>query len=136
MGQGPKAIAATADGSLLVVANTFSGTVTVIDTTISAAVATIPVGFAPFGVAFGPALAGSCAGDCNEDGRVTVDEVILGVAILLGEEPLKACGSFDGNGSGTVTVDELLEAVQHALGRCAIPTAPVRSFIANQEGAS
>jgi hypothetical protein len=51
-------------------------------------------------------------GDCDHDQRITVDEVLRGVTIALGTEPVGACAVFDGDHSGSVTVDELLAAVE------------------------
>ena len=59
-----------------------------------------------------------CAGDCNMDGTVTVDELIKGVNIALDTLPLSACASFDANGNGVVTVDEIVKAVNAALLGC------------------
>jgi len=59
-----------------------------------------------------------CAGDCNGDGAVTVDELIKGVNIALGSASLDQCSSFDTNGDGEVTVDELVRAVNNALTGC------------------
>jgi hypothetical protein len=61
----------------------------------------------------------ACAGDCNGDGAVTVDELIKGVNIALGTAPLDQCPSFDANGDLVVTVDELIRAVNNALAGCA-----------------
>lgn len=61
---------------------------------------------------------GDCAplvGDCNGDGRVTVDELMRGMMISLGESPLASCSNFDLNGDGRVTVNELVSAVAIAL---------------------
>jgi hypothetical protein len=59
-----------------------------------------------------------CIGDCSGDGRVTINELILGVNIAQGTAPLSACGAFDADGSDTVTVNELIAAVNVALGTC------------------
>lgn len=61
----------------------------------------------------------TCVGDCGNDGEVTVDELIVGVNIALGETPVDACPAFDSDGSGDVTVDEILTAVNNALDGCA-----------------
>jgi hypothetical protein len=61
----------------------------------------------------------ACAGDCNSDGAVTVDELITGVNIALGGTPLEQCASLDSDGHGAVTVDELVRAVNNALTGCA-----------------
>lgn len=52
-----------------------------------------------------------CAGDCNGDGMVRVDEVTKVVAILEGEVALEECPAADGNGDGMVRVDEITRAV-------------------------
>ena len=62
-----------------------------------------------------------CAGDCNGDFEITIDELIHGVSIALETLPLSGCPIFDADGSGTVTVDELITAVNYALTAC--PTA-------------
>jgi hypothetical protein len=54
-------------------------------------------------------------GDCNGDGKVTIDELVTGVNIALGIEPLTACPAFDTNGDGQVTINELIAAVNVAL---------------------
>ncbi len=61
----------------------------------------------------------ACAGDCNQDGSVTVDELIKGVNIALGTMSVAACSSFDTNGDGAVTINELIAAVNRALNGCA-----------------
>ena len=65
-----------------------------------------------------------CVGDCGADGEVTVDELILGVNIALGNVPLDHCSVFDVDGSGEVEVNELIVGVNNALNGCpvAIPT--------------
>lgn len=55
------------------------------------------------------------AGDCDGDGRVLVEELIMAVRIALDESPLSACPAIDTDGSGTVSVDELIAAVRVAL---------------------
>lgn len=65
-----------------------------------------------------------CAGDCNDDGSVTVDEILIGVNVALGLTAADSCGAFDTDSSGTVTVDEILLAVQAALEGCSASTGP------------
>jgi len=60
-----------------------------------------------------------CAGDCNGNGAVTVDELVKGVNTALGSLPPSACAAADVNGDGVVTVNELVKAVNAALGSCA-----------------
>ena len=59
-----------------------------------------------------------CVGDCDGNRAVTVDEIIRGVNIALGNSPLEACPAFDVNGDGEVTVDEIVLAVNQALFGC------------------
>jgi alpha-D-xyloside xylohydrolase len=60
----------------------------------------------------------SCPGDCQGDGVVTVDEIVVGVSIGLGSSAIEACTAADGNVDGSVTVDEILRAIQAALSGC------------------
>jgi hypothetical protein len=55
---------------------------------------------------------------------VTVDELILGVNIALGESALDNCPTFDANSSNDVTVDELVSGVNNALVGCEPPALP------------
>ncbi|HUL98300.1 MAG TPA: PHB depolymerase family esterase [Mycobacterium sp.] len=65
-----------------------------------------------------------CAGDCNEDARVTVDELVRGVHIALGTAPPSACEMFDVDGNRSVTVDEVVSGVNNALHGCVDPLTP------------
>ncbi len=60
-----------------------------------------------------------CAGDCDEDGHVTVDELVAGIAMALGGGAGASCESLDLDDNGTVTVDEIVTAVNNALEGCA-----------------
>lgn len=65
----------------------------------------------------------ACVGDCDGDGMVGVAELITGVGISLGEQPLSRCVALDANGDGELRIDELVMAVNAALGGCpATPT--------------
>ena len=59
-----------------------------------------------------------CPGDCNGDGVVTINDLIVGVNIALNSASLDQCSSFDGNDDGSVTVEELIVAVNNALNDC------------------
>jgi hypothetical protein len=59
---------------------------------------------------------GVCAGDCDGDGQVSINEVILGVGMGLGGSA--ACPAMDGDSNGTISIDELVRAVNAALGGC------------------
>lgn len=65
-----------------------------------------------------------CIGDCAVDGSVTVDEIVVGVSIALGQSEIDRCLMFDRSRDGAVTVDEILAAVAAALGGCTPNQAP------------
>ncbi len=60
----------------------------------------------------------TCTGDCNDSGEVTIDEIIRGVNIALGNQSISECPAFDTNGNGAVSIDELVRAVGNALNGC------------------
>jgi hypothetical protein len=60
----------------------------------------------------------ACAGDCNGDGVVDVHDLVSGINIALGNQPLVQCPSFDRNGDFIVTVNEVVAAVTNALDGC------------------
>ena len=60
----------------------------------------------------------SCTGDCDVDDTVSIDEIILGINIAVGERAVAVCDSFDAGGDGAVSVDELVGAVNAALNGC------------------
>jgi hypothetical protein len=59
-----------------------------------------------------------CGGDCNGDRIVTVDELVRGLGIALGQDSLLQCVVFDLSANGHVTVDEILIGVHHSLNGC------------------
>jgi len=65
-----------------------------------------------------PISIGMCVGDCAADGRVSIGDLIRGIAIALGETSLSECLSFDENHDGEVTIAELLRGVAGALNGC------------------
>jgi hypothetical protein len=60
-----------------------------------------------------------CAGDCDGDSHVAIDELVRGVGIALGAMPIGVCDTFDANGDGVLTIDELVQGVSGALTDCA-----------------
>ncbi len=54
-------------------------------------------------------------GDCNGDGKVTINELVSSVRISLGEAALEICTAADRDGNGLVSIDELVAAVLQAL---------------------
>ena len=63
------------------------------------------------------APAQSCIGDCDGDGAVQINELVLGVGIALGTSELSACPNLD-DGHGMVPIDRLVLAVNNALCSC------------------
>lgn len=59
-----------------------------------------------------------CAGDCNGDAEVTVNEILLLVDVALGNASVAACEVGDLNGDGEIEVNEILAAVNSALNGC------------------
>jgi len=67
-----------------------------------------------------------CVGDCNGNGVVTVNELIIGVNIALGNAPVTACPAFDPNHDGRVGINELIAAVNNLLYGCFVtPPTPL-----------
>ena len=71
-----------------------------------------------------PAQAQSCVGDCNGDGMVAINELIIGVNIALDSQPVSACPSFDVSDDGMVTINELILGVNNALNGCPATATP------------
>lgn len=80
-----------------------------------------------------PATLAACAGDCDGDGEVTVDELILAVNIALGSASVDRCTPADLHGDGEVSIDEIVTAVNSALARCPPPVP--RLVVLSREGA-
>jgi subtilisin-like proprotein convertase family protein/Tol biopolymer transport system component len=59
-----------------------------------------------------------CIGDCADDGTVTIDDLVTGVAMALGVMPDSACPNFCRR-EGPVTIDCLVQGVNAAMGGCA-----------------
>ncbi len=57
-----------------------------------------------------------CVGDCNDDGAVAINELIVGVQIALGVFDVSRCQAVDANGDGGVAINELVLAVEASLG--------------------
>ena len=72
------------------------------------------------------AAVAECTGDCNGDDVVSVNELVAGVNIALGNAAVTACPAFDQNQDGQVTVNELIAAVSNLLYGCGVtpPTVP------------
>ena len=60
----------------------------------------------------------ACPGDCDFGGAVTVDELITGINVALGEATYAHCVGMDTSGDGEVSVDELVTVINLALAGC------------------
>jgi hypothetical protein len=61
----------------------------------------------------------TCAGDCDGNGTVTINEIVIMVSIALGQEPIESCAAANRDGDAQITVSEILTAVNRALDGCA-----------------
>jgi hypothetical protein len=67
-----------------------------------------------------PTVAGAvCVGDCDGNHIVTINEILIGVNILLGNASLDQCRSFDCEHTETVSVACLVQGVNSILTGCA-----------------
>ena len=67
-------------------------------------------------VVVAPSIArAACAGDCNGDNQVTVNELIQMVNIALGSAAVATCTAGDVNSDGEITVNEIVAGVNNAL---------------------
>jgi hypothetical protein len=60
----------------------------------------------------------ACPSDCNRDGTVGVNELIVAVNIALDAELVSQCPSADVDGNGMITVSDLIAAVNSSLNGC------------------
>lgn len=116
IGREPAAIAGSADGEVVYIANAGSNTVSVVRAPIGSLRNTVQVGEVPMGVAV--AEVPQCPGDCDGNGAVIVTELMTAVRIALGVATSTACPAADPSQNGTVTIDEILAAVDAVLGAC------------------
>ncbi len=65
-----------------------------------------------------PITGGFCAGDCNNDGTVRVDELITAVTIALGSAGLDRCAAANVQEDTVISISELIGAVNSALSGC------------------
>ena len=61
---------------------------------------------------------GSCVGDCDGDGEVSIGSLIRCVGVALGNSPVSECRACDADGDGEVSIGELIQAVGNALEGC------------------
>jgi YVTN family beta-propeller protein len=140
VGNGPVALALSSDGGTLYVANLSDDMISVIDVA-TREVDAIPAGDSPFDLTVRqcppgtvdtptpqptataepsptPTTVIACTGDCGGNGVVDINELILGVNIVLGNRDVTACPVFDRNGDGVVVIADLIAAVGIAQTMC------------------
>jgi hypothetical protein len=61
-----------------------------------------------------------CAGDCNNDAAVTIDELVRMVNIALSAGGTQTCLAGDGNRDDAMTIEELVRAVNTGLTGCPV----------------
>jgi hypothetical protein len=59
-----------------------------------------------------------CGGDCNNDGEVTVAELVKVIKATLVNAPVSTCLAADMNHDRRLTIDEVVTAVAHAADHC------------------
>ena len=72
-------------------------------------------------VAGSSARAQVCVGDCNGNGVVAINELVIGVNIDLGLQPVSACPAF-ANSQNMVDIAQLVKGVNNALNGCNAPS--------------
>lgn len=65
--------------------------------------------------------ASACVGDCDDNGLVSINDLIAMVGIALGEAATSRCPAGDANGDGQVSIAEIVQAVNNALDGCNAP---------------
>src|SRR6185436_2645048 len=66
----------------------------------------------------GAALAQPCAGDCDDSGDVTVNEVVKTVNVALGTMGMTECANVDMNADDRAGIDEVVGAVDNSIHGC------------------
>ncbi len=67
----------------------------------------------------GRAPAAVCAGDCDADGTVTIEELVIVVNVALARQAVTACIAGDVDGDALITIDEIIRGVKATLEGCA-----------------
>jgi hypothetical protein len=77
-----------------------------------------------------------CPGDCNGDGVVVINELIIAVNIALDLQTVSACGASDLNHDGRITVDELIRNVDAAIIGCSAVATPTNTATTTESPAA
>jgi hypothetical protein len=65
-----------------------------------------------------PGPPASCAGDCDESGAVTINELVTMVGVALESMPIEACEAGNADGNQEIALNEIVAAVSTALRGC------------------
>jgi YVTN family beta-propeller protein len=78
----------------------------------------------------------TCTGDCDDNGKVKVGELVTGVNIASDILPLDACPAFDTGADGRVTIDEVMAGVHDGLHGCPTDLTDLSGtlFVTDQNG--
>ena len=74
-----------------------------------------------------------CVGDCDGGGEVSIDELLRGVDIAIGNAAIDECRAFDCNGTGMVDIACLIQGVRSALEGC-VPHSQPGTIIRVRDG--
>ncbi len=72
-----------------------------------------------------------CPCDCNHNDDVTIDELITGVGIAIGQSPIDRCRRCDRDENGQVGIDELVSSVRSSIEGCDAPVEQERPAAPN-----
>ena len=75
-----------------------------------------------YATAVQPAWATPCACDCDANGLVEVQELVLAVRIALDPTELTRCSAADPGGNGLIGINELIACVRAILEGCMLPS--------------
>lgn len=74
------------------------------------------------GIALCAESSAQCVGDCDNNGAVTIAEIVEAVGLALRGTSTGACLAVDSDDNDRVSIDELVLAVNSAVAGCADPT--------------
>ena len=76
------------------------------------------VGNTPTATVMPTGTVSACVGDCDHTDTVSINELVRGVNISLGVQPLNSCEAFDCQHNGMVGVNCLIQGVNNSLQGC------------------
>lgn len=74
-----------------------------------------------------PAARGLCVGDCDGEGAVTIDELVLVLGMALSGASVDACRLADVDGDNAISVADMVTCVGSALNGCGPSPTPTRT---------